>query len=364
MRLFNKVVQFVIAVAFSAPAWSQMNFFECAKNPAACRSGSASLPSAAGATASAARGSKDEPAQDAAQSERDREKQDLLRRLQEISQQVASERDKVTQERAELQARLAAIEQRERELAAERRARDESASKRLQAALEQTRKRVALVVGNASYPSAPLRNPVNDANDISSALRQSGFEVIQVRNGTKSEMRAAIREFGDKLSTHDVGLFYYSGHGLEVKGRNYLIPVNADILREDEVPDQGVDVNLVLEKMATADKGINIVILDACRDNPFARSFRSLSRGLALMDAPRGTLIAYSTSPGRVAYDGDPSERNSPYTRHLLENIRKPNMPIEQVFKEVRRSVFDNTKGSQIPWENTSLRGDFYFKVQ
>jgi uncharacterized caspase-like protein len=175
-------------------------------------------------------------------------------------------------------------------------------------------------------------------------------------------MRAGVRQFGDRLINNDVGLVYYSGHGVEVKGRNYFIPVNADIQREDEIADQGLDVSLVLEKMSTAGKGVNILIVDACRDDPFGRSFRSSSRGLANMDAPRGTIIAYATSPGKVASDGD--GRNSPYTKNLVRAMQQPNKPIEQVFKEVRRAVQEETKNQQTPWENTSLSGDFYFRVQ
>jgi hypothetical protein len=225
-------------------------------------------------------------------------------------------------------------------------------------------KRVALVVGNKNYKVRPLQNTLNDADDISRSLRTSGFEVIDLRDATLPQMRTAVRQFGDKLLTYDVGLVYYSGHGVEVKGRNYFIPVNADIQREDEIADQGLDVSLILEKMNTAGKGVNILIVDACRDDPFGRSFRSTSRGLAQMDAPRGTIIAYSTSPGKVASDGDTRERNSPYTKHLLRAMQAPNKPIEQVFKEVRRAVQDETKNQQTPWENTSLSGDFFFKVQ
>ena len=227
-----------------------------------------------------------------------------------------------------------------------------------------TGKRVALVVGNKNYKVRPLQNTLNDADDISRSLRTSGFEVIDLRDATLPQMRTAVRQFGDKLLTYDVGLVYYSGHGVEVKGRNYFIPVNADIQREDEIADQGLDVSLILEKMSTAGKGVNILIVDACRDDPFGRSFRSTSRGLAQMDAPRGTIIAYSTSPGKVASDGDTRERNSPYTKHLLRAMQSPNKPIEQVFKEVRRAVQDETKNQQTPWENTSLSGDFFFKVQ
>jgi uncharacterized caspase-like protein len=223
-------------------------------------------------------------------------------------------------------------------------------------------KRIALVIGNSNYRTRPLRNPINDANDVSAALRTSGFQVIDLRDASLQQMRAGVRQFGDRLINNDVGLVYYSGHGVEVKGRNYFIPVNADIQREDEIADQGLDVSLVLEKMNTAGKGVNILIVDACRDDPFGRSFRSASRGLAQMDAPRGTIIAYATSPGKVAQDGD--GRNSPYTKNLVRVMQQPNKPIEQVFKEVRRAVQEETKNQQTPWENTSLSGDFYFRVQ
>jgi Caspase domain len=222
-------------------------------------------------------------------------------------------------------------------------------------------KRVALVVGNANYKTRPLKNPRNDADDVSNALKASGFQVIDLRDATLQQMRNGVRQFGDRLINNDVGLVYYSGHGVEVKGRNYFIPVNADIMREDEIADQGLDVSLILEKMNTAGKGVNILIVDACRDDPFGRSFRSASRGLAQMDAPRGTIIAYATSPGKVASDGD--GRNSPYTKNLVKAMQQPNKPIEQVFKEVRRAVQEETKNQQTPWENTSLSGDFYFKV-
>lgn len=222
-------------------------------------------------------------------------------------------------------------------------------------------KRVALVIGNANYSSAPLRNPLNDAADISLALRQSGFEVIDQRNATLQEMTKGIREFGDKLLKSDVGLVYYSGHGLEVKGRNYLLPVNASMIREDEIAFQAIDANLILEKMNTAKKSVNILIVDACRDNPFARSFRSVNRGLAQMDAPTGTIVSFSTAPGKTASDGD--GRNSPFTKNLVKAMMRADMPIEAMFKEVRKSVVEETKGQQTPWESSSLIGDFYFKA-
>jgi hypothetical protein len=153
-----------------------------------------------------------------------------------------------------------------------------------------TDKRIALVIGNAKYQSSPLRNPINDANDISNALKQSGFEVIDLRDANLQQMISAVRSFGDRLLNSDVGLVYYSGHGIESKGRNYFIPVNTDIQRDDEISYQALDVSLILDKMTTAGKGVNILIVDACRNDPFTRSFRTTSKGLAAMDAPKGTV--------------------------------------------------------------------------
>jgi len=225
-------------------------------------------------------------------------------------------------------------------------------------------KRLALVIGNAKYNVKPLSNPVNDADDVSKALRGSGFDVVDLRDASLRDMNEGARMFGDRLKSYDVGLVYYSGHGIEWKGRNYLIPVNADIKNPDEIPYQTLDMGLVLDKMATANKSVNIMIIDACRDGPTGRSFRSSSSGLGLaaVDAPKGSLIAFATSPGKVASDGQ--GRNSPYTKALVQAIQQPNRKIEEVFKEVRRAVQSETKDEQTPWENTSLSGDFYFRVQ
>jgi len=223
-------------------------------------------------------------------------------------------------------------------------------------------RRLALVIGNATYQLRPLNNPRNDADDVSKALRSTGFEVIDLRDATLAQMRLATRQFGERLISNDVGLVYYSGHGIEVKGKNYFIPVNADIKSSDEVADQALDVSLILAKMDSAKKGVNILIVDACRDDPFGRSYRSNSRGLAAMDAPQGTIIAYATSPGNVASDG--TGRNSPYTRNLVKAMQTPNLPVELMFKEVRRAVREETRNQQTPWENTSLSGNFYFSVK
>ncbi|MCI0665213.1 MAG: caspase family protein, partial [Acidobacteria bacterium] len=155
--------------------------------------------------------------------------------------------------------------------------------------------RVALVMGNGAYKDTPLTNPVSDARDIAATLSNLGFEVTKVENQTQTEMKRAIRAFGEKLRKSAVGLFYYAGHGVQVKGQNYMIPVGAVIDKEEEVEYEGVDVGLLLAQMENAGNRVNIVILDACRNNPFARSFRSATRGLAVVSAPTGTLIAYST---------------------------------------------------------------------
>lgn len=220
-------------------------------------------------------------------------------------------------------------------------------------------RRIALVIGNSKYKEAPLRNPANDARAISQALSATGFSVTVIEDATQVAMRRAIRTFGDELAKAAVGIFYYAGHGMQVRGANYLIPVNADIEREDEVADQAIDANLVLAKMDSAKNSLNIMILDACRNNPFARSFRSSARGLAQMDAPSGTLISFATAPGSVASDGE--GQNGLYTEHLLKAIQQPGLPIEQVFKQVRIGVTRATKDQQIPWESSSLKGDFYF---
>jgi uncharacterized caspase-like protein len=222
-------------------------------------------------------------------------------------------------------------------------------------------RRLALVIGNGAYGSAPLRNPANDARSVAQALSGLGFEVVHQENLGLRAMARSIRDFGNKLKQNGgIGLFYYAGHGMQVKGRNYLIPVDADIQSEDEIAFNAVDANLVLEKMDAANNGLNVVILDACRNNPFARSFRSAAQGLAQMDAPSGTLIAFATAPGSVASDGEGS--NGVYTKYLIEHMSVPGVPVEQLFKRVRIGVTRETRDRQVPWESSSLKGDFYFK--
>jgi hypothetical protein len=221
--------------------------------------------------------------------------------------------------------------------------------------------RHALVVGNSAYRNSPLRNPVNDARAMAKALGEAGFNVVLLEDATQAAMRLAIRSLGDRLANGGIGLFYYAGHGVQVKGRNYLIPVNANIAREYEIEFSAVDVNLILAMMDSAKNALNIVILDACRNNPFTRGFRDIQNGLAQIDAPTGTFVAFATAPGSVAADG--TDDNGVYTKHLLAQITRAGQPIELMFKQVRNGVMEETKGQQIPWESSSLRGEFSFRA-
>jgi uncharacterized caspase-like protein len=220
--------------------------------------------------------------------------------------------------------------------------------------------RVALVIGNAAYDMAPLRNPVNDARAMAATLRTLGFAVTALENAALTDMKRAIDNFGDSLrSGGGVGLFYFSGHGIQINGRNFIIPVGVRVKGERDVEYESVDVGRVLGKMEDAGNRMNLVILDACRDNPFARSFRSAASGLATMDAASGTFVAYATAPGRTADDG--AGANGLYTEQLIRYMRTPGLKVEDVFKRVRIDVEKSSGGKQVPWESSSLKGDFYF---
>jgi hypothetical protein len=226
-----------------------------------------------------------------------------------------------------------------------------------------TERRTALVIGNGAYDTGRLRNPVNDATDVAATLKRLGFNVVLKTNAKQREMDEAVREFGRSLTRNDVGLFYFAGHGIQVSGSNYLIPVGASIEKEEDVRFEAIDVGRVMAEMDHANNGLNIVLLDACRNNPFARSFRSDSRGLAIIgQVPKGAFISYATAPGDVARDGD--GRNSPYTGALLQQMQTPGLAIETVFKRVRQKLDSETGGKQVPWESSSLKGDFYFIPQ
>lgn len=220
--------------------------------------------------------------------------------------------------------------------------------------------RVALVIGNGDYKVEPLGNPLNDASDIAAALQDAGFKVIVRRNADTRELRQAVREFGTELRRADVGLFYFAGHGVQVTGTNYLLPVGTDIQNEADAEDLALDVNYVLRTMEGAQAKVRIVILDACRNNPYVRTSRSSLRGLAQMTAATGSLVAFATAPGSVAADGE--GRNGMYTKHLLDSLRQPDTDILKVFQRTRANVVRDTGGKQTPWEATSLVGDFHFR--
>jgi hypothetical protein len=224
------------------------------------------------------------------------------------------------------------------------------------------KERIALVIGNSGYESAPLRNPVNDARSMAAVLRRFGFQVSKLENATQQEMDEAITTFGQSLRRGAVGLFYFSGHGMQVNGENYLIPVDANITTESAVRYKAVNAGLILAQMEDADNPMNVLILDACRNNPFERSFRSSSTGLAQMDAPSGTFISYATAPGSVASDGTGS--NGLFTEQLVKHLRTPGLKIEEVFKKVRADVQVKSSDQQTPWESSSLVGEFYFNTE
>lgn len=225
----------------------------------------------------------------------------------------------------------------------------------------QTESRLALLIGNAAYRMAPLLNPVNDVRLMERVLMEAGFTVLKAENASVREMRRLVREFGERLKREGgVGLFYFAGHGVQWRGENFLIGTDADIRHEDEVADESVNASVVFEKMQGAGNRLNLIVLDACRTNPFANRGRSMAAGLAVSNAPRGSLVAFSTAPGSIAFDG--TGANSIYTEQLARAITLPGLPVEEVFKRVRAAVRQATADQQVPWENTSLEGQFYFR--
>ena len=238
----------------------------------------------------------------------------------------------------------------------------------------------ALVIGNSHYQHTPvLKNPVNDASDMAATLAELGFDVQLIVDASKDEIEGAASTFTDKLKvSKGVGLFFYAGHGSQLEGENYLIPIDVDLRSEYELRDKGYSISYLLKLLGKIKNQTNIIILDACRDNPFNNSFQSASRsvsdadrgikiqerklsaGLSKLQAPSNTLIAFATAPGKVAADGD--DRNSPYTQQLIKSMQQEGYSLEKVFKEVRSEVLQLTGGKQIPWESSSLVSEFYFK--
>jgi uncharacterized caspase-like protein len=233
--------------------------------------------------------------------------------------------------------------------------------------------RIALVIGNGAYRTAPLKNPAGDASAVAATLRGLGYNVTLRQNTGLRELIEALREFSIRAPKASVRMLFYAGHGVQVKGRNYLVPIDADPKSEDDIPRQSADVGEFVDRLSAIRTGANIVVLDACRVNPFAGGvivgpdgrrlkFRGLTpRGLATVDAPVGTLVAFSTAPNGVALDGADGQ-HSVYARHWLAHLPTPGLPIEQLFKRIRIGVAQDTGRVQVPWESSSLTADFCFK--
>ncbi len=233
--------------------------------------------------------------------------------------------------------------------------------------------RIALVIGNGAYRGAPLKNPPGDAVAIAAALRGLGYEVTLRQNTRLPELIESLREFSIRAPKAAVRVLFYAGHGVQVKGRNYLVPIDADPQSEEDIQRQSADVGEFVDRLSAIGSGANIVVLDACRVNPFAGGvivgpdgrrlkFRGATPGgLATLEAPVGTLVAFSTAPNGVALDSASSE-HSVYARHLLANMAMPGLQIEQLFKRVRIGVAEDTGRVQVPWESSSLTADFCFK--
>ncbi|HDS8059538.1 TPA: caspase family protein, partial [Enterobacter hormaechei subsp. xiangfangensis] len=221
----------------------------------------------------------------------------------------------------------------------------------------------ALVIGNASYPGQELKNSTNDAEDMYTALSEFGFSVIHLSNATQREIDEAVKSFRDNLNSNDIGLFYFAGHGMQINGENYITAVDTDFGTEIDAKYSSYPLNKVIEIMEKSGNKTNIIILDACRNNPYERAWHRTpaQRGLAPLFAPKGTIVAFATSPGEVAGDG--VGRNGCYTEALLKHIKSPDIPIEEMFKRVRNSLAVLTKSKQTSWEHTSLSGDFFFNI-
>lgn len=218
--------------------------------------------------------------------------------------------------------------------------------------------KTALIIGNSDYTGfSKLKNSLNDAYDMKATLEQKGFKIHFLQNANLRQTERKIKEFVEDLKDGGVGMVFYAGHGLEVDGRNYLIPVDAKIEDKSEVKYEAYAVNQLIDKMEDAKNRLNILVLDACRNDPFSRS---TGGGLAPLNNAKGMYVAYATAPGKVASDG--SGKNGLFTKHLLNEIKKP-QSLEQLFKNTRQAVFKESNAKQLPWTSSSVMGDFYFTV-
>jgi hypothetical protein len=226
------------------------------------------------------------------------------------------------------------------------------------------RKMTALVIGNAAYPDGKdLANPVNDATDIASKLKSYGFDILLAADCTAKEMEKQLKSFRKQLDSSDVGLFFFAGHGMQIEGVNYLLALDTDMDTETDAKYSSLSLDKIVDVMANSAATTKIIILDACRKNPWERRWHRAPgvRGLASVYAPKGTIIGFATSPGEVAYDG--IGRNGTYTAALLQHIDTPDCSIETMFKRVRNEVAASSEGKQTSWEHTSLSGEFYFNM-
>ena len=271
----------------------------------------------------------------------------------------AAEAQRLENERktAQLEEERRKFEEEKRQAALERQ-RIESQKAQTQVAPD-NRRRLALVIGNDNYSSMPvLNNAVNDAKSMSDALKQANFEVLYYKNLNKRGMEEALYTFAQKLGKDDVGMFYFAGHGVQANSQNFLIPVAENVKKSADVQFEGIDVNRVMAYLRDSKNSLNIVVLDACRSSLPERG--GMSRGLTVTEAPQGSIVAYATSPGKAASDGDGG--NSPFTKNLIRVMQRKGVKIEDVFKEVRVAVARETNGEQVPQEVSQLVGDFYFR--
>lgn len=228
--------------------------------------------------------------------------------------------------------------------------------------------RVALVIGNGAYPARPLRNALGDARAVAASLEGLGYQLTALENATLASMLGAMKAFWLKSRDADSRVIYFAGHGVVHDGRNFLLPVDAAIEKASDVARMAARLDDIIEKLSEAERGVNVLILDACRTSLSASSgSRFIASGLEPVAAPKGTVVAFSTSPGAVAYDGGGASggsgaAGSPYSRHLTAQLGVPGQPIEQMFKRVRAAVSNETANRQVPWENSSLTGDFCFR--
>jgi uncharacterized caspase-like protein len=226
------------------------------------------------------------------------------------------------------------------------------------------RSMAALVIGNSTYPDGnDLKNPVNDATDLGAKLKGYGFDVTIASDCTAKDMDKQVKEFRKLLETSEVALFFFAGHGMQIEGTNYLLAVDTDMETEHDAKHSSLSLDKVVDALAKSKAATRIIILDACRNNPWERKWHRSPgvRGLASVYAPKGTIIGFATSPGEVAYDG--TGRNGTYTAALLEHIEAPDCSIETMFKRVRNTVAAASSGKQTSWEHTSLSGEFYFNL-